>query len=72
LILVSVVIWFVRTFLFDANIAGLLIAELGKLYSNFFEMQSGNLFIQMFGKTIDAEFILFCCQFNLCECLVCK
>src|SRR3989339_682047 len=70
--LVSIMIRFVRTVLFNTEICGLVISECGEFCDNFFEMESCDFFVKMFWKCIDTNFVVVFPKLKLCECLICK
>lgn len=41
----------------DAEVIGLLLGELGELGADFFEVQTGDFFVEFLGEDVDADFV---------------
>ena len=65
-------LWFIRALYRDADIIGLFFCQRGEFYTNLSEMESCNLLVQLFRKTVDTGFVLFCPELKLCNSLVCE
>src|SRR5690606_3798937 len=56
--LISIILRFIRTFFFDADISCLLIGQGFEFDPDFGEVESGHFFIQLFGQSIYLVFVL--------------
>src|SRR5690606_22633024 len=72
--LISVILWLKWSFNRHTYIVRLLIAKLGQLNTDFFQVQFGNFFIQMLWQHIHFVFVRISIgpQLNLRQSLVCK
>ncbi len=68
--LITVILRFVGAVDVEAEVVGLFLCQLCKIYREMLDVQTRNLLIQLLGQYINLVFVFFCCQFDLRKALV--
>src|SRR3989338_1298557 len=70
--LIPVVLLFVRAGFLNTNVLRLVVTQCSELHANFFQVESGDLFVKMFWQTVYANLVVVLPQVNLRQHLIRK